>query len=89
MINEYSRMFLMDAVSKYRNAEHEMWDLYCARTRHAHDVAAAYLCSAVEAFLENGDEDFRDILNRAAWNGEKTPTDEGLVEEVEGAGHAD
>ncbi len=82
MINEYSRLFLIDAVSKYRNAEHEMWDIYCARTRHAHDDAAAYLCAAVEAFLENDDENFRDILNRAAWNGEETPLDEGLVEQL-------
>ena len=80
MINEHSRLFLIDAVSKYRNAEHEMWDIYCARTRHAHDDAAAYLCAAVEAFLESGDESFREILNRAAWNGEKVPTDAGLVE---------
>lgn len=82
MINEYSRLFLIDAVSKYRNAEHEMWDIYCARTRHAHDDAAAYLCAAVEAFLENDDENFRDIINRAAWSGEETPTDEGLVEKL-------
>lgn len=82
MINEYSRLFLIDAVSKYRNAEHEMWDIYCARTRHAHDEAAAHLCAAVEAFLENDDENFREILNRAAWNGEDIPTDEGLVEQL-------
>lgn len=61
-------MFLIDAVSKYRKTEHKMWDIYCARTRHAHDDAADYLCAAVEVFLKNDDEDFRDILNRECWN---------------------
>ena len=75
-------MFLIDAVSKYRNTEHEMWDIYCERTRHAHDDAADYLCAAVEVFLKNDDEDFRDILNRACWNGEKKPTDEILVKRL-------
>ena len=68
MINKYSRMFLIDAVCRYRKTEKEMLDLYCARTHHAHDDAAVYLCAAVEAFLKNDDEDFRDILNRECWN---------------------
>ena len=75
-------MFLIDAVSKYRNTEHEMWDIYCERTRHAHDDAADYLCAAVETFLKSDDESFRDILNRACWNGEKKPTDEILVKRL-------
>lgn len=72
-------MFLLDAVCRYRKIEQEMLDLYCSRTHHAHDDAADYLCAAIEAFLENDDEDFRHILKRATWNGEETPTDESLV----------
>ena len=78
-------MFLIDAVSKFRKTEREMWDIYCARTCHAHDAAADYLCAAVEVFLKNDDENFRDILNRECWNrsseGKNPPdlTDELLV----------
>lgn len=75
-------MFLIDAVRKYRNSEYELWKNYCERTRHAHDDAANYLCAAVEAFLENDDESFRDILNRACWNGEQRPTDDSLVKRL-------
>ena len=88
MINLYSRMFLIDAVSKFRNTEREMWDVYCARTRHAHDDASDYLCAAVEVFLKNDDEDFRDILNRETWNipperrGYTVLTDEHLVKRL-------
>ena len=72
-------MFLIDAVSKFRNTEREMWDVYCARTRHAHDDASDYLCAAVEVFLKNDDEDFRDILNRECWNRSSSGKNPGVL----------
>lgn len=72
-------MFLIDAVSKFRKTEHEMWDIYCARTCHAHDDAADYLCAAVEVFLKNDDEDFRDILNRECWNSSSAGRNPGVL----------
>ena len=38
------------------------------------------VATSLVPFLENDDENFREILNRAAWNGEKVPADAELVE---------
>lgn len=82
MISEHAREFLLDAVKRYRDSVNDLYDHINTTTKAEVGNAADYMCAAIEAFLEDDNESYRDRLNTACWNGEEPPTDESMLAEL-------